>query len=48
MFTKDDIHTLDDIVIVDPTRAYLFPRSCAIQGFATLDVAQVKEKKYYN
>jgi hypothetical protein len=48
VFTKDDIHTLADIVIVDPTRAYLFPRYCAIQGFATLDVVQIKEKKYYN
>ncbi len=48
MFTKDNIHTLADVVIVDPTRAYLFPQSCAIQGFVVLDATQVKEKKYYN
>jgi hypothetical protein len=27
VFTKDGIRTLADIVIVDPTRAYLFPQA---------------------
>jgi hypothetical protein len=37
MFTKDGIRTLIDIVVVDPTRVNLFPRSWATQGFATFD-----------
>jgi hypothetical protein len=43
VFTKDGIHTLVDIVIVDLTRADLLPRSCATQGFVVFDVAQAKE-----
>jgi hypothetical protein len=45
-FTKDGIHPLVNIVIVDPTRADLFPRSYAIQGFAAFNVVQVKEWNY--
>ncbi len=48
VFTKDGIHTLVDIVIADPTWAYLLPRSCAIQGFARSNAAQAKERNYHN
>jgi hypothetical protein len=48
VFTKDDIRTVVDIVIVDSTWAYLLARSCAIQGFVALDLTQIKERKYYN
>jgi hypothetical protein len=46
MFTKDDIHTLVDVVLVDPTRVDLFPWSCATQRFVVLDVAQTKKQCY--
>ncbi len=48
MFTKDDIHTLADVVIVDPTQVNLFPQFCTTQGFATSSAAQTKEKSYQN
>jgi hypothetical protein len=48
VFTKDDIHTLVDVVIADPTRADLLPQSCTTQGFTTLDAAQTKERSYRN
>jgi hypothetical protein len=48
VFTKDGIRTLADVVIVDPTQAYLLPRSCTTQGFPTFDVAQAKERNYHN
>ncbi len=48
VLTKNGIRTLTDIVIADPTRANLLPRSCTTQGFATLDVVQAKERKYHN
>ncbi len=48
MLTKDGIHTLTNVVIADPTQVDLFPRSCATQGFSTLDVAQAKERSYWN
>jgi hypothetical protein len=48
VFTKNDIHTLIDVVIVDPMWVNLFPWSCATQRFVTFDAAQVKEKSYYN
>jgi hypothetical protein len=46
VFTKDGIHTLANIVIIDPTRVDLFLQSCTIQGLATFDAAQAKEKNY--
>jgi hypothetical protein len=46
MFTKDDICTLIDIVITDPTWVDLFPWSCATQEFVTSDAAQAKEMSY--
>ncbi len=48
MLTKNGIRTLAKIVIVDPTRTYLLPQSCTTQGFATLNVAQAKERSYHN
>ncbi len=48
MLTKDCFHTLANVVIVDPTCVDLFPRSCTTQGFATCDIAQVKERSYYD
>jgi hypothetical protein len=47
-FTKDGIHTLVDVVIIDPTRMDLFFRSCATQGFATFDATQAKKRGYHN
>jgi hypothetical protein len=32
VFPKDDIHTLVNVVIVDPTWADLLPRSCVTKG----------------
>jgi hypothetical protein len=48
VFTKDDIRTLVDVVIIDPTRANLFLRSCATQGFDVSDVVQAKERSYHD
>jgi hypothetical protein len=48
VFTKDGIHTLVDIVITNPTRANLFPRSCTTQGFVVWGATQAKERSYYN
>jgi hypothetical protein len=48
MLTKNDICTLVDIVITNPTQLDLLPQSYATQGFATFDVAQTKERSYYN
>jgi hypothetical protein len=46
MLTKNDIHTLVDVVIVDPTWMDLLPWSCATQGFVAFDVAQAKKQSY--
>jgi len=46
VLTKDGIHTLFDIFIVDPMWVDLFPRSCAIQKFVAFDATQAKEKNY--
>ncbi len=46
MLTKDDIHTLINVVIVDPTRTNLFPRSCTIQRFIAFDAVQAKKRSY--
>jgi hypothetical protein len=48
LFTKNDICTLADIVIIDPMRTDLLPRSCATQGFVASDTTQVKERNYHN
>ncbi len=46
MLTKNDIHTLVDTIIANPMQVDLLPQSCTIQGFATSDIAQVKERSY--
>jgi hypothetical protein len=46
--TKNGIRTLVDIVIADPMQLDLLPQSCTIQGFATFDVIQAKERSYHN
>jgi hypothetical protein len=48
VLTKNGICTLIDVVIVNPTRADLLPRSCTIQGFVASDVTQAKERSYCN
>jgi hypothetical protein len=48
VLTKYGIHTLGDIVIVDPMRVDLFFRSCASQGFATFYGVQAQQKSYRN
>jgi hypothetical protein len=48
VLTKDGIHTLANIIIANPTQANLLLRSCTIQGFATSNVIQIKERSYCN
>jgi len=48
VLTKNDIHTLIDIFIVDPMWADLLPKFCAIQEFVVFDATQAKEKNYRN
>jgi hypothetical protein len=48
VLTKNGIHTLVNIVIVNPTRADLLLQSCATQGFNTFDVVQTKNRSYHN
>ncbi len=48
VFTKDDIHTFIDVVIVNPTRADLLPVSCATQRFVIFNVTQAKKQSYRN
>jgi hypothetical protein len=48
VLTKNGIRILVDVVIVDPTRVDLLPRSCAIEGFVAFDVTQAKERSYHN
>jgi hypothetical protein len=48
VLTKDDIHTLVDVVIIDPTQMDLFPRFYTTIGFDAFDAAQAKERSYYD
>jgi hypothetical protein len=48
VFNKDVIHTLVDVLIVDPTQVDSFFKSCATQGFATFNATQAKERGYHN
>jgi len=45
VFTKDDIQTLINVVIANPTQVDLLPRSYATQGFVVFDTAQAKKNK---
>jgi hypothetical protein len=40
--------TLVNIVIANPTWAYLLPQSCAAQGFVVFDAVQAKERNYHD
>jgi hypothetical protein len=42
VLTKDGIHTLVDVVIVNPTQVDLLLRSCTTQGFFAFDVTKTK------
>jgi hypothetical protein len=46
VLTKDDIHTLTDVVIANPMWMNLLLQFCATQGFIASDVIQVKERNY--
>jgi len=46
VLTKDGIHTLIEVVIVNPIRANVFPRSCIIKRFVDFDVTQTKKMSY--
>jgi hypothetical protein len=48
VLTKEGIHTLTDVVIVDPTQVDLLPWSCTIQRFTASDKIQAKENSYHN
>jgi hypothetical protein len=48
MFTKDDICTLVNVVIVNPMQVNLLPQSCATQGLVAFDVVQSKEKSHHD
>jgi hypothetical protein len=44
MLTKNEVCTLVNIVIVNPTCANLLPQFCTTQRFVASDVAQAKKK----
>jgi hypothetical protein len=46
VFTEDEIHTLANVVIANPTHVDLFLQSCITQRFATLDMTEAKERSY--
>jgi hypothetical protein len=46
VLTKEGIHTLVDVVIVDPTQIDLLPQSYTIQRFVASNVIQAKERNY--
>jgi hypothetical protein len=48
VLTKNDIHTLTNVVIMDATWMDLLSWSCAIQGFVAFDATQAKEISYHN
>jgi hypothetical protein len=48
VLTKDDICTLVDVVIIDPTWTNLLFQSCTTQGFVAFDVAQTKKQNYHD
>jgi hypothetical protein len=48
VFTKDDICTLVNVVIIDPTQVDLFPQSCATQRFVISNAIQAKKQSYHD
>ncbi len=48
MLTKNEICTLINIFIADPTQADLFCGFCITQGFVAFKAVQAKENSYHN
>jgi hypothetical protein len=48
VLTKDNIRTLVNVVITDPTQANLFFRFCTTKGFVAFDATQTKKWNYCN
>ncbi len=48
VLTKDDIRTLVNVFIANPTQADLFPWSCATQRFGTFNTTQTKKWSYHD
>jgi hypothetical protein len=48
VLTKEGIHTLIDVVIVDPTQTNLFSLSYTTQRVVACDATQAKERNYRN
>jgi hypothetical protein len=48
VLTKNKICTLTNVVITNPTHADLLSQFCPIQGFATFDATQAKERSHHN
>jgi hypothetical protein len=46
--TKNGIHTLANVVIVDPIQMDLLPQFFTIQGFVISNAVQTKERSYHN
>jgi hypothetical protein len=46
VLTKEDIHTLIDIIIIDPTWMNLLPQSYATKGFVASNTTQTKNRNY--
>jgi hypothetical protein len=48
VLTKNEIRTLTNAIIGNPTQTNLFFWSCAIQGFVASNAIKTKEKSYCN
>jgi hypothetical protein len=48
VLTKESIHTLVDVVIIDPTLIDLLPQSYTTQRFIAFNATQAKERNYHN
>jgi hypothetical protein len=46
VLTKDDICTLVNIIIANPTQMDLLSQSCTTQGFAAYNAFQTKGRNY--
>jgi hypothetical protein len=48
VLTKDEIRTLIDFVMANPTCVDLLPQCCTTQGLVAFNAIQTKEKSYYD
>jgi hypothetical protein len=48
VLTKDEICTLVDVVITDPTQADLFHQSHTTRKFVASEITKAKEKNYHD